>query len=603
MACLKDMPPEVVGLITPDLVSWEIARLIMCGDKRFNHTLLSPFALPEFTLILTPGRGNFKRFPNLAALFPSLRRLSIKDLGSECYFHELMHYPLSHLPSTLEYLEMSFADCEQWFLTSPSGCPTSSPSRLLAGSQSQLDLTHSRTTSFPNLKTLILKGSASNRLFRWNMPHLAPNLEYLTLGATNGITKRHIKDFPTSLTALRLLSNSTLLPDTFSLLPRSLQLLELSKSVYNPHTHAERATVRPDDLPPSLTEFDCSWYAPDIYPPSLEKTYPSALRRIRIACIGPLESEKLKLLPPNLSRLHFTSDSTVAYGCTISQAPLLPPSLEELLGLVITPQCAIESLSCLPPHLTSLSLCGQTLLPPLDGAILLSHLRVATLQHLVLDLLFAKNLPFLLLHLNESLESLSLQLDLSKIDRKDLFAGSLRFPEQLKRLSITVRRSFHYGPDLPLDATWLVLPLKLTHLTLNAALDCSTQWIQQLPLTLKNLEFRPKNLQFFDFAKCLPRSLKTLVARITSVGDYGIQSASDLPPHLETLTANSIIDANDNFVAALPQSITSLSLPQATYLTQACLAYLPRAIESFTGPPNLTKAWKQMDGRNSAIVI
>ena len=571
----------------------------MCGDKYFNARLLHPSAMSSFRLELSPTRP-LQKFPNISRLFPGLRSLYMGDTSCSQCFHDTMCVPLTYLPSSLERLELSFWEVETWFLTSPSGRPSSnyssSPPSIYPFSNASV-----AGTCFPHLRTLILNGTSSSRPFRWNLPTLAPNLETLILHTAHGISAEHILQLLSSITELRLPRNTTIHPWNYHLLPPSLTALQLNDRIMGSEPPQETSIQEAfRGLPTTLLQIELTWdYR---LPMDIAGCLPRSLTSLIVVSPGSeFTLEWALLLPRQLRILRvLSSEWSVTFPTALLSG--LPQQLEVLSGLNYTTSSTAAHFENLPPTLTELDVVTRGNSSKVDGAELST--RLATLQDLK-KLSFAcmiTNGKKLVDALPVSLRHLTLHLHLG-MSPAPLPSLNFAYLENLERIELHFSRSnVGYSVETLPHLDWLTLPQKrLKEVSISGPAVYTAKTLERLlPKTLTALQFDPYNSH--DFFNALPTTLLSLKIHSFS-GPLDETMVASLPPRLRCLEMQNVRGFSGSFLASLPRSITSLHVASSDLMTVSSLKHLPPNLTSLSCSIGLMQEWQNSIRKPNVITI
>jgi len=321
VAQLASCPPELLALITRELLASDVTRIFACGYLVLNRKLLNGGVL-EMSVDYSNQESLVWRF-NLLRRFKHLRTFRLTSprrmiTGFEWFALEL-------LPKELTTLELNYVGAVRVWIRSISS-NVGDPRILI----------HTVNGKFPFLKSLTLKELDSG----WNggqREHSDPPVSSSVLNWTPDIRENFLKGLPLSLRTLTLSGFGTWRDSDFKLFPRKLTSLTLYSDAYNmsylPKTlksislnystnYMAESTI--ESLPRSITSFSAPY---DSFTYSIITCLPKHLLHLRIPAA-------LNIFPISVFANSFhhllTLEASAWDESSSSNPPVFPPSLTEL---------------------------------------------------------------------------------------------------------------------------------------------------------------------------------------------------------------------------------------------------------------------------------
>lgn len=613
---LPAIPPVVFAHIVPFLRISDICCLYLTGDRRIIHAMSDSREIKVLKFYLDED-PSVNCMPNFARLFPNLKRLSITRPSPHAVISTIST-PLTHLPPTLEFIELSFYSARDWFFHLPHA---EGHSHLVSGQSQSKQVFKQRLPNdppraglFPHLADLKLSGGSHCGC--WSSLEFAPNLQSLYLENTTGLEKRHLADLPASLTSLQMPANSSLRPPDFSALPRQLRVLELSRWSFDKmHQYVGQHQSIFESLP-MLTTMKLD--LPSTAATDLLSFLPRTLTNITLTGTYKMSQEPLQSLPKSL--VSFNSDGTPIRPTLLQY---IPERLEHFHTLIIDVNglgaeeynLDLPIPSPLPNPvclrlLKSLSIRSHSSGHALRTLRILSSITFPSLELFRSDsplygdiIPFVHSLPSTMKVLNLILDSASLENEFSQLSDQE---SSLEFPEHLTELSIKII-SARIGDNH-------VIPVTRVFSRFDVLVRSGK--IQWLPSSLKRFCLLGTVISYGELIRLLPHSLDSVALSSVKAND-DISWFADLPrrlrsfsfenfqgsitaDHLKSLPQSLLelfflkvsgIEAKD--LGSLPRSITSLSM-SAVKLQNSDLKLLPDSLISFNGPFTTSSELRRM---------
>jgi hypothetical protein len=591
---LSHFPPEVLSGVV-DYLKWhDIRILLLCGCKTLHHKLITAGGIGRIEVDAVPWSKPTSR---IISQLPALHSMVIKferELGLETAWHFIASMPstltklrvLGEIPNSLEWvstlrsatpnLQHLIVDCNSSFYPEPrfdEKAAQSLPEGLLT---LRLPFSSFRLASLPflpsgltSLSVLHFHGSNGAKLA------LPASLETLEVGEPMA----SFDSFPSTLTAL------IAEPSSFEAMMRLgakfplLKRLTLRPSGEAMEDLAASGTTWPEfvaTLPNTLEHFSVDIYDYDLfadsdkvaqYPPkavtfspivfgysktsrNLEDTLkclPPAMTKADLWAFDPLLVHHFAMLPRSLTKLRLgslcPSFPIGQYEINDEANELIKQALKNLPKRLATlkwagkqpnqPILNVHTIPALPPHLTRLQ-------GPSSAFATFKGLSSFKLVRLVL---------------NEESTKIIVSSTLTSLDLTFL-------PPCLRHLSISIADKAN--PSVSRDwKNWMSILAKscpvLDHLYFNVP-GCSSSHAD-------GLKYLPKSLKYLMILPCV---------------DLNDKHVKYLPPNLRSiyLSDTSECRITDQSAELWPRSLTSLTIPRNTLLTEACCEKLPKSLES-----------------------